>query len=172
MKSFFKSIISGEDEYIFRPIIVITCDAREQLRGLGALNVQVDDWEIGLSTLFDAHAPVYKDPREQHSNRERERSRSRSPVPSSRNATEWGKTRERSPSRRAPRSEQSETRPERRKSRRSRPPVYVIDIMDLWEILPNVGLTYRDGQSELRKMARKLDINCELDSWCAGHDVE
>lgn len=168
VRSFLTSILSESDSHLAPDTVIITCDAREQLRGLKECKVDVDNWEIGICSLFDVDAPVFGEDQ----NRHRDNSRSRSPGPS--------RKANRGPGKSTRRGRPSETRSSRRTSsphrqhdarQRHRCSVHVIDVLDLWEILP-VPLFERDGLSELRKLALKLDINCDLHSWSAGNDIE
>ena len=165
VRCFFASILSKSDSYTPRDTIIITCDAREQLRGLTECLVDVNDWEIGLCTLFDANASVFGEGKTRHS----ARSRSRSPGP----LHEASRDPRKSPQRREPSAARTSS-PNRERDARQRHhcTVHVVDVMELWEVLPDVPLYGRDGLSELRKLALKLGINCNLQSWSAGHDVE
>jgi hypothetical protein len=167
VRCFFSSILHKNDSYPARDTIIITCDAREQLRGLKECMVDVDDWKIGLCTLFDADASMFGEGKYRYS----ARSRSRSPGPALAAS-------------RAPRSPQRKQSSAGRSSRKTLSPnregnarqrhrysVHVVDVMELWEILPDIPLYGRDGLSELRKLALKLGINCDLRSWSAGNDI-
>jgi len=162
VRTFFTTILS---ESKARDTVIITCDAREQLRGLKECMVDVDGWEIGLCTLFDPDAPAFGEEKMRNS----VRSRSRSPGPSHRTTRDSRQSSQRyQPS--SSRSSHS-IRPTRQ-GNRHRYSVHVVDVIDLWEILPDVPLVSHDALSELRKMALKLRLHCDLHSWSAGNDAK
>lgn len=168
VRSFFTSILSKNDSQPPRDTVIITCDAREQLRGIQECMVDVDGWEVGLCSLFDADASVLGEEK----NRYNDRSRSRSPGPSRKASRDPRKSPQRKqPSVRSSRRTPSPAGQGNARERRRRCSVHVVDVMDLWAVLP-VTLFERDGLSELRKLALKLGIDCDLHAWSAGRDIE
>ena len=137
--------------YSSPPTIIVTSDAANTLLAMKKYGVDVSNWEIGLTSLFDCRVPSARLlPSANHTSEERKTSPGRSGSP--------------------PRfGELSESRERKRTSDTSR--VHVVDLQDIWHPLAVVA-DIAVGNKPIREMALRLGISCDPQKWSAGNDVE
>lgn len=136
------------------PSIIITWNAKEILSAFRSYSVDVLDWEIGLTSLFDSRPP---------------HARIVSPRGRDQDSTKQERKRSRSPSFR---NDPSTSRSSGILRGSVKPPrVYVIDMQDIWAPLATLA-SIPVGDKSLREMARILRIECDPEGWSAGRDLE
>lgn len=161
------------------PTIVITIGVHDQLRSLAKAGVPVDDWEIGLTSLFDPGRGL-NTRREtgERDERKKDRERSRSPARNAQSSSSSYQPRHTSSSsHQRPYSPDDKRRPDPRArsiSESGHAPTYVLDLADLYERLPGVASNAsRRMDNQLRKIAREVGMEgYPTNRWCAGRDVE